>query len=80
MPTELIKCSNAVRLDTHMGSGNDAPGGMVESMSAGFLAAETMVWSAGGQRKPIPLTGRGEYQKPLLQSRGKLQLLGFSEC
>lgn len=37
MPTELIKCSNAVRLDTQKGSGNDAPSGMVENMSADFL-------------------------------------------
>lgn len=37
MPTELIKCSNAVRIDTRKGSGHYAPSGMVENISADFL-------------------------------------------
>lgn len=70
MPVELVKCSGAVRIYTWKGSGHDVSSGMFKDIFADFLLLR--LWSAGGQRRRIPLIDGGRHQKPVLQKLRQL--------
>lgn len=76
MPIEQIKCSGAVRTYTWKGSGHGVSSGMFKDIFADFFLLR--LWSAGGQRRLIPLIGRGRHEKLVLQKLKQLYTEGFS--
>lgn len=78
MPVELIKCSQAVRICTWKGSGHDVSSGMFKDIVTDFLLLR--LWSAGGQRRLIPLIGsdmRNRYCKSLGSFTKRASAVGF---